>query len=81
MKSLIFKTSVKRIKAALTLEHLLPHYFKGAKVRFEGMLRQKQFLMQISAPKLSEKKIISTMNDLGYKCVISDKVNVWRVEN
>lgn len=79
MKSLIFKTSVKRIKAALTLQHLLPHYFKGAIVQFDAM--QKQFLMQISAPKLSEKKVISTMNDLGYKCAVSDKVNVWRVEN
>ena len=79
MKSLIFKTSVKRLKAALTLQNLLPHYFKGAKIQFDAM--QKQFLMQISAPKLSEKKVISAMNDLGYKCEVSEKVNVWRVEN
>jgi len=79
MKSLIFKTSVKRIKAALTLQNLLPHYFKGAKIQFDAI--QKQFLMQINAPKLSQAKVISTMNDLGFKCEVSEKLIVWKVEN
>lgn len=72
----------------MTLQNLLPHYFKGAKIQFPALVMQsggdamqKQFLMQISAPKLSEKKVISAMNDLGYKCEVSEKVNVWRVEN
>ena len=79
MKSLIFKTSVKRIKAALTLQNLLPHYFKGAKIQFDAI--QKQFLMQINAPKLSQAKVISTMNDLRFKCEVSEKLIVWKVEN
>lgn len=75
MKSLLFKTSVKRLKAALTLKNLLPHYFKGAKVEFDASpegttMWQKQFIMQISAPKLSPVKVISTMKDLGYKCEV-----------
>ena len=63
----------------MTLQNLLPHYFKGAKIQFDAI--QKQFLMQINAPKLSQAKVISTMNDLGFKCEVSEKLIVWKVEN
>lgn len=76
MKAILFKTNIKRLKAAMTLANILPLYFKGARVEFDAM--QKKFMMLISGPKLSPTKVVSTMKELGYKFEVADKVTVWR---
>lgn len=68
MKAIIFKTNIKGLKAAMNLANLLPHYFKGARVEFEAI--QQKFHLQISAPKLSPARVISTMKELGYKAEV-----------
>lgn len=76
MKAILFKTNIKRLKAAMNLANILPLYFKGARVEFDAM--QKKFMMLISGPKLSPTKVVSTMKELGYKFEVADKVTVWR---
>ncbi|MBI3135824.1 MAG: hypothetical protein HYZ14_14195 [Bacteroidetes bacterium] len=79
MKTILFKTNIKRLKAAMTLANILPLYFKGARVEFDAI--QKRFMMLVSGPRLSSKKVVSTMKDLGYKFEVADKVTVWRHES
>jgi hypothetical protein len=79
MKSILFKTNIKRLKAAMTLANTMPHYFKGVRIEFEAI--QKNFQMLISGPKLKPAKVISTMKELGYKFEVADKVTVWRNGN
>lgn len=63
----------------MTLANILPLYFKGARVEFDAI--QKRFMMLVSGPRLSSKKVVSTMKDLGYKFEVADKVTVWRHES
>lgn len=78
MKATLFKTNIKRLKAAMTVANILPHYFKGVRVEFDAI--QKNFQMLISGPKLQPQKVISTMKELGYKFEVADKVTVWKRE-
>lgn len=78
MKSTLFKTNIKRLKAAMTVANILPLYFKGVRVEFDAI--QKNFQMLISGPKLQPQKVISTMKELGYKFEVADKVTVWKQE-
>lgn len=68
MKKVLFKTNIKRLKAAMTLANILPHYFQGIKVEFDAV--QKKFALLISGPKLQPAKIISTMKELGFKAEV-----------
>ncbi|MBL7897611.1 MAG: hypothetical protein JNJ99_03665 [Crocinitomicaceae bacterium] len=78
MKTTLFKTNIKKLKAATTLSNIIPLYFKGAKVEFDAM--QKNFWMKITAPRVKPAQVVTTMKDLGYKFEVQDKVIVWRAE-
>lgn len=78
MKATLFKTNIKRSKAAKTLANLIPLYFHGARVELQSI--QKRFMMHITAPKVKPEKVVSTMRELGYKFEVADKVTLWRAE-
>ena len=65
MKEFLFKTNITKLKAAITIANLIPHYIKGAKVEFDAV--QRYFLLNVKAPKLSAQKVIDSMKSLGYK--------------
>lgn len=76
MKATLFKTNIKKLKAAMTVANLIPMYFKGARVEFDGV--QNKFKMLISGPKLKPARIINSMQDLGYKFEVDEKITVWK---
>lgn len=65
MKEFIFKTNITKLKAAMTIANIIPHYIKGAKVEFDAA--QRYFMLNIRAPKLSAQKVVDSMKSLGYK--------------
>ena len=76
MQTILFKTNIKKWKAAINVSNLIPLYFKEAKVELD--LVQDKFRMLISGPKLKPAKIIHSMNQLGYKFKVEDKLTLWQ---
>lgn len=70
MQTILFRTNIKKWKAAINVSNLIPLYFKEAKVELD--LVQDKFRMLISGPKLKPAKIIHSMNQLGYKFKVED---------